>query len=143
MPPLYGSTSTISSTSSGESTLKSRLSCMAPGTFSRKPQTMLETPVEYWERFNRNSVKRRSFSEIIRQFIFAKNQPEVPENLYEQPEGEESEEYLHFSDPYSPDCCPPGLYCVIDDFLSEYELRVIQQEQRASMLRRHRDQEGN
>ena len=31
----------------------------------------------------------------------------------------------------SEDSCPPGLYCVIDEFLTEYDLRIIEEEERA------------
>ena len=38
---------------------------------------------------------------------------------------------LHFSSP-----CPVGLYCVIDDFLTEYDLRLLEEEERADLLAR-------
>lgn len=34
------------------------------------------------------------------------------------------------------DTCPTGLYCVIDDFLSEYELRLFEEEARARLLQK-------
>ena len=34
------------------------------------------------------------------------------------------------------DTCPSGLYCVIDDFLSEYELRLFEEEARARLLQK-------
>ena len=34
---------------------------------------------------------------------------------------------------------PAGLYCVIEDFLTEYDLRLMEEEQRAEMLARNRD----
>ena len=30
--------------------------------------------------------------------------------------------------------CPPGLYCVIDDFVLEYDLRQLEEEERAEQL---------
>ena len=30
--------------------------------------------------------------------------------------------------------CPPGLYCVIDQFLTEYDLRIIEEEERADIV---------
>ena len=38
---------------------------------------------------------------------------------------------LHFSSP-----CPVGLYCVIDDFLTEYDLRLLEEEERADLIAR-------
>lgn len=32
--------------------------------------------------------------------------------------------------------CPPGLYCVIDDFLTEYDLRLLEEEERADLIAR-------
>ena len=57
------------------------------------------------------------------------------ENIYEFVEGEVGEADTSFtSEEFLPDCVPAGLYCVIDDFLSEYELRLLQEEQRAKLL---------
>ena len=36
----------------------------------------------------------------------------------------------------SEDSCPPGLYCVIDEFLTEYDLRIIEEEERANIVAR-------
>merc|ERR1712154_692668 len=35
-----------------------------------------------------------------------------------------------------PSHCPPGLYCVIDDFLTDYDLRLLEEEERADLLAR-------
>ena len=57
------------------------------------------------------------------------------ENIYELAKGEVSEAGTSFiSEKFLPDCVPAGLYCVIDDFLSEYELRLLEEEQRAKLL---------
>jgi len=32
--------------------------------------------------------------------------------------------------------CPEGLYCVIEDFLTDYDLRMIEEEERAEMISR-------
>ena len=54
-------------------------------------------------------------------------------NIYKHPEGEVGEAETSFtSEEFLPDCVPAGLYCVFDDFLSEYELRLLEEEQRAS-----------
>ena len=63
-----------------------------------------------------------------------RSRPEV-ENIYEFVEGEVGEAETSFSsEEFLPDCVPAGLYCVIDDFLSEYELRLLEEEQRAKLL---------
>ena len=36
------------------------------------------------------------------------------------------------------DTCPTGLYCVIDDFLSEYEMRLFEEEERARLLQKQK-----
>ena len=41
----------------------------------------------------------------------------------------------------SEDSCPPGLYCVIDEFLTEYDLRIIEEEERADIVARKGEQE--
>ena len=40
--------------------------------------------------------------------------------------------------PVGPDSCPApaGLYCVIEDFLTEYDLRILEEEERAEMIAR-------
>ena len=64
-----------------------------------------------------------------------RSKPEVVENIYEFAEGEVGEAETSFSsEEFLPDSAPAGLYCVIDDFLSEYELRLIEEEQRAKLL---------
>ena len=64
-----------------------------------------------------------------------RSKTEVVENIYELAEGEVGEAETSFmSEEFLPDCVPAGLYCVIDDFLSEYELRLIEEEQRAKLL---------
>ena len=57
------------------------------------------------------------------------------ENIFKLPESEVCEAETSFiSEEFLPDCVPAGLYCVIDDFLSEYELRLLEEEQRAKLL---------
>ena len=34
--------------------------------------------------------------------------------------------------------CPPGLYCVIDEFLTEYDLRLLEEEERAEIVAKKR-----
>ena len=64
-----------------------------------------------------------------------RSRPEVVENIYEFVKGEVCEAETSFSsEEFLPDCVPAGLYCVIDDFLSEYELRLLEEEQRAKLL---------
>ena len=65
-----------------------------------------------------------------------KSKPEMVQNIYEFVEGEVDEAETSFTrEEFLPDCVPAGLYCVIDDFLSEYELRLLEEEQWAKLLK--------
>ena len=132
-PRLHGSTSTLSSTSSGGSSWRSRFSSLSRRSSSPK------TPVEFWAQFERNGSERKSFSGLLRDLFFSKTKKEViPENIYEVPEGEDEVEETSFSDSFALDTCPAGLYCVIDDFLSEYELRLFEEEERARQVQKQK-----
>ena len=139
LPRLHGSTSTLSSTSSGESSLRSRLSSLASSSFSSKSSSSPpKTPVEFWAQFERNSSQRKSLSVLFKELFFAKSKKEIAEDIYEVPEGDStsSEEEGETSFSEALDTCPSGLYCVIDDFLSEYELRLFEEEARARLLQK-------
>ena len=41
-----------------------------------------------------------------------------------------------FPAPLNSSPAPAGLYCVIDDFLTEYDLRILEEEERAEMIAR-------
>merc|ERR1712083_754841 len=131
LPRLHGSTSTLSSTSSAGSSLRSRLSSLASSSsFSSKSSSSLpspKAPIEFWAQFDRKSAQRRSISVIFKELFFAKSkQKDATEDIYEIPEGDsnssdEEGETSFSSEPLDTlDTCPTGLYCVIDDFLSEY-----------------------
>merc|ERR1712080_463865 len=142
-PRLHGSTSTLSSTSSGGSSLRSRLSSLASSSFSSKTSSPPKTPVEFWAQFERNSSQRKSLSIFFKELFFAKPKKEVTEDIYEVPEGDSTSSVVEegetsFNEAPILDTCPTGLYCVIDDFLSEYELRLFEEEARARLLQKQK-----
>ena len=47
-----------------------------------------------------------------------------------------NEEETSFISEIEESSCPPGLYCVIDEFLTEYDLRIIEEEERANIVAR-------
>ena len=134
-PQLSGSTSSLSSTSSRGSSLVSRLSSLASSTFFKPSSPTPKNPVEFWAQFDRNSSQKRSLSGFLKNIFVTRSNPEVVENIYEFVKGDVGEAETSFmSEKFLPDCVPAGLYCVIDDFLSEYELRLLEEEQRAKLL---------
>ena len=149
LPRHHGSTSTLSSTSSAGSSLRSRLSSLASSSsFSSKSSSSLPSPkppIEFWAQFDRKSTQRKSISVIFKELFFAKSkQKEAAEDIYEIPEGDsnssdEEGETSFSNEPLDTlDTCPSGLYCVIDDFLSEYEMRLFEEEERARLLQKQK-----
>ena len=120
--------------------MRSRLSSLASSSFSSKSSSSPpKTPVEFWAQFERNSSQRKSLSVLFKELFFAKPKKDIGENIYEVPEGDSSsdeEGETSFSEALTLDTCPTGLYCVIDDFLSEYELRLFEEEARARLLQK-------
>ena len=117
--------------------MRSRLSSLASSSFSSKSPP--KTPVEFWAQFERNSSQRKSLSVLFKELFFAKSKKDTVENIYEVPEGDsvsDDEGETSFSEAATFDTCPTGLYCVIDDFLSEYELRLFEEEARARLLQK-------
>ena len=132
---LHGSTCSLSSTSSRGSSLVSRLSSLASTTFSKPSSPTPKNPVEFWAQFDRNLPQTRSLRGFLKDIFVTSSKTEVVENIDEFVKGKvvEAETSL-MSDEFLLDCVPTGLYCVIDDFLSEYELRLLEEEQRAKLL---------
>ena len=134
-PRLNGSTCSLSSTSSRGSSLVSRLSSLASATFSKPSSPTPKNPVEFWAQFDRNSMQKRSLSCFLKNIFVTRLKPEVVENIYEFVKGDVGEVETSFIiEEFLADCVSAGLYCVIDDFLSEYELRLIEEEQRAKLI---------
>ena len=52
-----------------------------------------------------------------------------------------NEEEASFISEIGKSSCPPGLYCVIDEFLTEYDLRIIEEEERADIVAKKREEE--
>ena len=92
---------------------------------------------EFWTQFERNStIKRRTFGKILKD-IFTPKVKEVPKETT----ANINEEETSFISEIEESCCPPGLYCVIDEFLTEYDLRIIEEEERADIVARKGEQE--
>ena len=92
---------------------------------------------EFWTQFDRYSYfQRKSFGRILKD-IFTPKVKEVPmettPNL--------NEEETSFISEIEESSCPPGLYCVIDQFLTEYDLRIIEEEERADIVAKKREEE--
>jgi hypothetical protein len=85
--------------------------------------------VDFWNQFDRNSLgKKRSVSTVMKVF-FSKKQKSEPSKIIKstaiKPTIYEDIEITS---------CPPGLYCVIDEFITEYDLRLLEEEERAEIV---------
>ena len=92
---------------------------------------------DFWIKFDRYSSLKRSKIGSIFQDIFAPKQKGEPTKQKSIPLLE-IEKKLPFSEDLNISTCPPGLYCVIDEFLTEYDLRLLEEEERAEMLAKKR-----
>ena len=150
------SSSTLSSTSSGASStgtyasIKSVSSCA-----SSRLSVQIQQPSNFWNKFDRKT-KTYSVLSVLKN-IFKHKERGEPSKLSKDnlqifhisPVPSHSETSfildppLRFSVPLSPPSsslspsnCPAGLYCVIEDFLTEYDLRLEEEEERAEMIAR-------
>ena len=88
---------------------------------------------DFWVQFDRtSSLKRRTLGKVIKD-IFTPKQKSEPKKHISIPLLEKDKSNV-FSDDLNISTCPPGLYCVIDEFLTEYDLRLLEEEKRADML---------
>ena len=46
----------------------------------------------------------------------------------------DNEAETSFIDAFTNSTCPPGLYCVIDEFITESDLRLLEEEERAEIM---------
>ena len=150
------SSSTLSSTSSGASStgtyasIKSVSSCA-----SSRLSSQTQQPSNFWNKFDRKT-KTYSVLSVLKN-IFKHKERGEPSKLSKDnlqifhisPVPAHSETSfildppLRLSAPLSPPSsslspsnCPAGLYCVIEDFLTEYDLRLEEEEERAEMIAR-------
>merc|ERR1712228_847385 len=121
----YYSSDTLSSASSRSSSS----SYASIKSYTSRISTSAKTG-EFWSQFDRFSTfKRRTFGKMLKD-IFRTKMKEVPtETTMNRNEAETS-----FISEIEKSSCPPGLYCVIDEFLTEYDLRIIEEEERADIV---------
>jgi hypothetical protein len=130
------SSSTLSSNSSVTSR-SSSASYASIKSYTSRISTSVKSG-DFWIQFNRySSLKRRSFGRILKDiFIAHQMKDEIPKHnsvpLLEFEAETTVSEYKDCS------TCPPGLYCVIDDFLTEYDLRLLEEEERAEIVAKKR-----
>ena len=93
---------------------------------------------DFWIQFDRySSLKRHSLGTILKEmFSTNKKKDDIPKHISNPLLDFESE--TSFSDFKDKSSCPPGLYCVIDEFLTEYDLRLLEEEERAEEVAKKR-----
>ena len=129
------SSSTLSSNSSSGS-VTSRSSSASYASIKSKTLSLISytsristsvKSVEFWSQFNRNSTAKSKPTAKVFKDIFLQKQKGEPakhvSNTIFQTEAETS-----FSEELNTQTCPLGLYCVIDEFLTEYDLRLLEEE---------------
>ena len=154
--PPYSS-ATMSSTSSADSASSSGTYASIGSLSSYASRLSLQIrSAHFWAQFDRSQRKRHSVSAVFKQ-MFSKKPRGEPEKPQSPPAPAAT--YLFPSSPATletsftsarlaplrgqvsprpapaPACpAPAGLYCVIEDFLTEYDLRLLEEEQRAELL---------
>ena len=102
--------------------------------YSSRISTTVRTG-EFWNQFNRySSFKRRSLGKILKDICTSK-----VKNVPKEIRIEQNEEETSFISEIEESSCPPGLYCVIDQFLTEYDSRIMEEEERAGIVARRRE----
>merc|ERR1711879_219439 len=154
------SSSTLSSTSSGASSTGTYASIKSLSSYASRLSLHIKS-TDFWGQFERNSRKRHSVSSVLRKMFTKRSRGEPEKNpsyqlhplqntTYMFPVSPVSRlsaetsftEHRHHSSlqrppvPQSSCPAPAGLYCVIEDFLTEYDLRILEEEERAEMIAR-------
>ena len=87
------------------------------------------TPSEFWNQFNRtSSIKKKSIKTVLKNIFTQKQEGDLTKNI------SNIEAETSFSEELNNSTCPPGLYCVIDEFLTDYDLRLLEEEERAKVV---------
>ena len=124
--PYYSSDTLSSTTSSGSISSKSssasyasiKSSSLSISSYTSRISENLKS-LQFWNKFDRKpSKKRRSLNKVFTNLFKMKQSCDKTQNSIIQ----------------EVSTCPPGLYCVIDEFLTEYDLRLLEEEERADML---------
>ena len=151
------SSSTLSSTSSGASSTGTYASIKSVSSCASRLSSQIQ-PSNFWNKFDRKT-KTYSVLSVLKN-IFKHKERGEPSKLSKDnlqiyhisPVPSHSAETSFILDPPSrlsyplsslpssqvPSNCPQGLYCVIEDFLTEYDLRLVEEEERAEMIARKR-----
>ena len=102
---------------------------------------------EFWSQFDRKSRNRKSVSSALKN-IFSGKQREVADQPNSRVTDVFELEDISVISRLSPSTtfnhsglsaaspCPAGLYCVIEEFLTEYDTRLLEEEERAELLAR-------
>ena len=154
------SSSTLSSTSS-DSSSGTYASIKSISSYASRLSLQIRS-TDFWNQFERNSRKRQSVSSVFKQMFSKRRRGEPEKNI---PQLSHSSTYLssplpvtsehslsrlsssaetsfiekpeHLPSPVTmTPGVPAGLYCVIEDFLTEYDLRLLEEEERAEMIAR-------
>merc|ERR1712209_238253 len=154
------SSSTLSSTSS-ESSTGTYASIKSISSYASRLSLQIRS-TDFWNQFERNSRKRQSVSSVFKQMFSKRRRGEPEKNTFQlsqtstylyQPHPVTSDHSLsrlssstaetsfiekpeHIPSPVTSPRVPVGLYCVIEDFLTEYDLRLLEEEERAEMIAR-------
>ena len=145
------SSSTLSSTSSGSSnaTYASIKSTSSSG--ASRSSSQLQSS-NFWSKFDRKSKSYSVLSVLKSLFKHKEREKGEPSKLSKQnlqvyhispvishPVETSFVDEIPSHPKYSSSSsgtCPVGLYCVIEDFLTEYDLRLLEEEERAEMIAR-------
>ena len=143
--------STLSSTSSTSSSASSSAGYASIKSLSSWPSiiSLQIKSSDFWNQFDRKNRKRRSVSSVVRSIFSnkvrrgeAEKQKSRVTDVYELEDLDTPSSSLisnislsnTLNNPASP--CPVGLYCVIEDFLTEYDTRLLEEEERAQLVAR-------
>ena len=138
--PSYSSSTLSSNSSSGSVTSRSSSASYASikslSSYTSRISTSVKS-VDFWNQFDRySSGKRRSVNKVFKDIFSQKEKGEPIKNISNPLLENEAE--TSFSEELNISTCPPGLYCVIDEFLTEYDLRLLEEEERAEMVAKKR-----
>jgi hypothetical protein len=126
------SSGSVSSRSSSATNASIKSSSLSINSYTSRLSESFKS-VDFWNQFDRNSLrKKRSVSKVMTVF-FSKKQKSEQSNIVKP-----SAIKRTISEDIEITTCPPGLYCVIDEFLTEYDLRLLEEEERAEIVAKKR-----
>ena len=120
------SSGSVSSRSSSATYASIKSSSLSINSYTSRISESLRS-VDFWNQFDRNSVgKKRSVSKVMT-VLFSKKPKREPSKINKSIETSLSEDLKTST-------CPPGLYCVIDEFITEYDMRLLEEEKSAEIV---------